>query len=245
MINPIGDADFPSVAGGQTILNFQGFCLALFAVSALGGCAHQPAILHDRSVAASTAPNTQRVDAKAAIGSGPFRYRYILSGPNGKPQANTPFALSLRRGDLPFAADAKKIWQGVTDRNGRTPVFALPFPLAPEQVFLRPRFGSGPYGEQMAFSTPDGGPLGDVDYELVICTDPPTGMIGHADREGNLPYAASEQPARVVIKLLFATLVTDDDQHGVAAKTNHDPTDEWRATCQQDSLEFRNGANHR
>ena len=200
---------------------------------ALCGCARVTAITNDPPLPVSAAFNSQRVDAPVAIGAGPFRYRYALSGPNGRPQPNAPFALSLRKGDITFIRESKKVWQGVTDSTGHTPVFALPFALVSGQVFLRPRFGAGPYGEQMAFSMPDGKLLGDVDYSLVICTDPPTGMTGHADAEGNLAYAASSQPARVVIKLLFAKFVIDNDKHAATAANNYDAADDWRDACKQ------------
>ena len=210
------------------------FCLPLLVTALLCGCARVTTIPNEPMGAA---PNLQRVDAPAVIGTGPFHYRYALPGRDGRPQANAPFALSLRTGDLIFIKEGKKVWQGVTDGTGHTSVFALPFALAPGQVFLRPRFGSGPYGEQMLFSGPDGKPLGNVDYSLVICTDPPMGMTGHADAEGNLAYAASSQPARVVIKLLFAKFVIDNDEHAATAANNYDAADDWRDACRLENVE--------
>lgn len=67
------------------------------------------------------------------IGSGEHAYRFTLLHPRtGKPAAHTDYALSASRAtdyELPFVTDAKKVFQGRTDGEGRTPVFRLPVRL--------------------------------------------------------------------------------------------------------------------
>ena len=204
----------------------------------MAGCAHQP--VQDVSIASGVGPGVQGglTDAPAAIGSGPYHYRYTLRGYDGKPQKGVPFALDLRAGKLPFVTSAKKVWQSETDEQGRTPVFALPFLLTDGQVFLRPRFGYGPFGEQMAFSSPDGAPLANVPYQLVICTEPPSGFVGRSDAQGNIVYAASQAPAKVKVTLLFTTLVGSDDPDEPVLTEQQRKLDDiktWREACNSGS----------
>jgi hypothetical protein len=144
-------------------------------------------------------------EATPAIGSGPYRYQLTLRGQGGEAQARMPFALSLNKGVLPFVAEDKNVWRGVTDDDGRTPVFALPDRIDPKDVFLRPRFGDGPMGEQMRFvSQGDDQPLV-IPYRLVLCTKPPQQFVGMSDGDGFTAYAASSTSARLLAYAL------DDD----------------------------------
>lgn len=60
------------------------------------------------------------------VGSGPHRYQFVLRDTvSAAPAALRPFALSHTAFDLPFVAAEKDVYQGITDAQGRTPVFAF------------------------------------------------------------------------------------------------------------------------
>ena len=118
-----------------------------------------------------------------------------------------PFALSLKEGLLPFVAEEKAVWRGVTDDEGRTPVFALPDRIAAKDVLFRPRFGDGPLGEQMQFVSNADGHGMTLHYRLVLCTSPPQQFFGVSDADGFTAYAASTAPAHILAYAL------DDDPH--------------------------------
>lgn len=165
-------------------------------------------------------------DATPAIGSGPYRYQLTLRNDEGEAQPRRPFALSLNNGDLPFVTEDKDVWRGMTDAHGRTPVFALPDKIKAQDIFLRPRLGDGPLGEQMQFTASgDGQPLA-MSYRLVLCTTPPQQFVGKAGRDGFTAYAASSAPVRILLYALDDEAVfsgrdgdlfwTDDTDPGVA-----------------------------
>ncbi len=148
-------------------------------------------------------------DATPAIGSGPYRYQMTLRYGQGEAERRMPFALSLKEGLLPFVAEEKAVWRGVTDDEGRTPVFALPNRITAKDVLFRPRLGDGPLGEQMQFvSEADGHGL-TLHYRLVLCTSPPQQFSGLSDGDGVTAYAASTTPAHILAYAL------DDDPHFV------------------------------
>lgn len=170
--------------------------LALCAVTSVG-----------RAQEATAPVETIEAPAKAtpAIGSGPYRYQLTLRDHLGEAKPRMPFALSLNEGVLPFVTEQKGVWRGVTDDQGRTPVFALPDRITADHLLLRPRFGDGPLGEQMHLvSKTDNQPLA-VPYRLVLCTNPPQQFVGVSDSNGFTAYAASVAPAHLL------AYVSDDD----------------------------------
>ena len=167
-------------------------------------------------VGEASSPDADRWDALAAgaaapaggevIGSGAYAYRFVLRHPRtGKLAADTDFALSASRAtdyELPFVTDEKKVFQGRTDGEGRTPVFRLPVRLPDAAFDLRERFGSGPYGETFHLTDPNGNDLFNMPYVLITCTSPPRFFRGYTYRNGDTAYTASDGPINIQLRVL-------------------------------------------
>lgn len=140
------------------------------------------------------------------IGSGEHAYRFTLLHPRtGKPAAHTDYALSASRAtdyELPFVTDAKKVFQGRTDGEGRTPVFRLPVRLPDAAFDLRERFGSGPYGETFHLTDHNDNDLFNMPYVLITCTSPPRFFRGYTYRNGDTAYTASDGPINIQLRVL-------------------------------------------
>lgn len=161
-------------------------------------------------------PDADRWDALAAgaaapaggevIGSGEYAYRFVLLHPRtGRPAADTDYALSASRAtdyELPFVTDQKKVFQGRTDAEGRTPVFRLPVRLPDAAFDLRERFGSGPYGETFHLTDHNGNDLFNMPYALITCTTPPRFFRGYTYPNGDTAYTASDGPINVQLRVL-------------------------------------------
>lgn len=176
--------------------------LALASV-VLGGCAIRPPVAEapvQREFPLHPAEQTDDFDNARVIGTGPYRYRFVLRDTRtGARAENRPYALSNNALDLPFAADPKDVYQGVTDEEGRTDVFALDA-AAPTGWFLRERVGEGPFGEQ--FRLVDGytgEPLQSRPYAIVFCTQPPQRHEGLTDVDGYTAYAAAAAEIDLVL----------------------------------------------
>lgn len=135
------------------------------------------------------------------VGSGPYRYQFVLRDTvSTAPAALRPFALSHTAFDLPFVAAEKDVYQGITDAQGRTPVFAFEQAPPAQGWVLLERFGSGPYGERMQLLAGDGEGVGAMAYELVVCGKTPRLYRGVTTAEGDTGYAAT---SAIVNLLLF------------------------------------------
>ena len=135
------------------------------------------------------------------VGSGPHRYQFVLRDTvSAAPAAVRPFALSHTAFDLPFVAAEKDVYQGITDAQGRTPVFAFEQAPPAQGWVLLERFGSGPYGERMRLQASDGEGVGAMAYELVVCGKTPRLYRGVTTAEGDTAYAAT---SAIVNLLLF------------------------------------------
>ncbi|MFC3873500.1 hypothetical protein [Neisseria musculi] len=99
-----------------------------------------------------------------------------------------PYALSHRSETPPFVKEEKNVFQGITDSEGRTAVFAFDHPMLAEGWVLRPRAGAGPFGEQFVIRDSHGLPLPGADYALLICNNPPDIYRGYSDAEGMTAY---------------------------------------------------------
>ncbi|MDY0955519.1 hypothetical protein SOM22_13155 [Stenotrophomonas rhizophila] len=160
-------------------------------------------------VAASAAPATAspqveqiRPDPQAPqVGSGPHRYQFVLRDTvSAAPAAVRPFALSHTAFDLPFVAAEKDVYQGITDAQGRTPVFAFEQAPPAQGWVLLERFGSGPNGERMRLQAGDGEGIGAMAYELVVCGKTPRLYRGVTTADGDTAYVAT---SAIVNLLLF------------------------------------------
>lgn len=142
----------------------------------------------------------------AVIGSGDYAYRFVLLEPRtGKPAPDTDCALSISRDTdyaLPFVADEKKVFQGRTDGEGRTPVFRLPARLPDGAFDLRERFGSGPFGETFHLTDHNDNDLFDMPYLLIACTSPPRFFRGYTYPNGDTAYTASDGPINIQLRVL-------------------------------------------
>lgn len=135
------------------------------------------------------------------VGSGPYRYQFVLRDTvSTAPAALRPFALSHTAFDLPFVAAEKDVYQGITDAQGHTPVFAFEQAPPAQGWVLLERFGSGPYGERMQLLAGDGEGVGAMAYELVVCGKTPRLYRGVTTAEGDTGYAAT---SAIVNLLLF------------------------------------------
>jgi hypothetical protein len=184
--------------------------LAFWTVAATSRAQTEPPPAADEPVETMEAP----AGAAPAIGSGAYHYRMTLRDDEGRAVAATPFALSLNKGVLPFVPEAKKVWRGVTDDQGHTPVFALADRIDAKDVLLRRRLGDGPLGEQMHIvSSVDGEPLVSMPYRLVLCTEPPQQFAGLSDSDGYTAYAASSAPAHILLYVDGEADFTGRDGH--------------------------------
>lgn len=142
------------------------------------------------------------------IGSGDYTYRFTLLHPRtGKPVPDTDYALSTSREtdfELPFVTDEKKVFQGRTDAEGRTPVFRLPVRLPDAAFDLRERFGSGPYGETFHLIDHNGNDLFNTPYLILTCTTPPRFFRGYTYPNGDTAYTASTGPTNIQLRVLDA-----------------------------------------
>jgi hypothetical protein len=140
------------------------------------------------------------------IGGGDYAYRFVLLQPRtGKPAPDTDYALSISRGtdyELPFVADEKKVFQGRTDGEGRTPVFRLPVRLPDGAFDLRERFGSGPFGETFHLTDHHDNDLFNMPYLVIACTNPPRFFRGYTYPNGDTAYTASDGPINIQLRVL-------------------------------------------
>ncbi|WP_206239274.1 hypothetical protein [Novosphingobium terrae] len=181
--------------------------LSLLALAVLTGCAGDQG-----ASPAFSGPAQIKPLGPPQLGQGRHLYQFELRDWHGKPQPDQPFALSIQNvkgRNLPFVADRKKVYQGVTDAQGRTPVIALPFRIKPGDWRLRERFGSGPYGEDFRLTGPSGKhPLPGLDYTLVACGKVPRHYEGTSNAQGFTAYIASEEPEHLT---LYYRGMGDDD----------------------------------
>ena len=140
------------------------------------------------------------------VGNGDYAYRFVLLQPRtGKPAPDTDFALTTSRAtdyELPFVADEKKVFQGRTDGEGRTPVFRLPVRLPDGAFDLRERFGSGPYGQTFHLTDHHDNDLFNMPYLLMTCTTPPRYFRGYTYPNGDTAYTASYGPINIQLLVL-------------------------------------------
>jgi hypothetical protein len=139
------------------------------------------------------------------IGSGRYPYRFTLLDPHtGLPWPRQAYALSLTRKEhhkLPFVAEEKGVYQGITDELGRTSIILLPFRVADQHWDFRERFGEGPFGETFKLvSTHPEEPLVDMPYVISICSNPPQYFHGYSHADGKTAYTASFRPERLEIR---------------------------------------------
>jgi len=198
--------------------------IVLATTLAVGGCASGPFV------------GPVPAGSPAAVGRGRYHYRLTLVDAEGNIEPKTPFALSLPHRVLPFVAEQKNVWRGITDARGRTPVFALPFRLRERDVFLRGRIGDGPNGEQFWIGSDAKHPAVDQPYRLVVCTTPPTQYIGHTDARGYTVYAASVTPVRLHLYEADEDLVARA-KAGLSAADRVDFARKNAKTCKEDGTD--------
>lgn len=148
------------------------------------------------------------------VGSGPYRYQFVLRDTLGDAPAGLhPFALSHTDFDLPFVREEKDVYQGITDAQGRTPVFA--FESAPPATgwVLLERFGSGPYGERMRLrgGGDDDTGIAGMPYQIVVCGRTPRLYRGVSNRQGETAYVAASE---VVTMMLYVDAGGDMEATG-------------------------------
>lgn len=197
---------------------------ALLAMTvAMAGCAHpvprtgsdDPALPAAPPVTAEAAILNGRLiddmEAAGTVGSGPYRYRFVLLDVrSGEPAAHRPYALSNSDHRLPFVVEEKQVYQGITDGHGRTDAFAFDMPVAADSWRLRERFGAGPFGEQMQLVDAEDEPIAGMEYTLLVCDTAPRYHRGITDAGGNTGYAATAVAAPIILGLA-SEAVGDED----------------------------------
>lgn len=168
------------------------------------------------------------------VGSGPHRYQFVLRDTLGDaPAALHPFALSHTDFDLPFVREEKDVYQGVTDAQGRTPVFA--FESAPPAAgwVLLERFGSGPYGERMRLrgSGDDDTGIAGMPYQIVVCGRTPRIYRGVSNRQGDTAYVAASE---VVTMMLYLDPDIGMDAAGARAPIQPGDGESAMQRCRED-----------
>lgn len=135
-------------------------------------------------------------------GKDDYRYRMVLLYPasDNDIMPNQPYALSHNDVDLPFVKDEKKVFQGVTDRYGRTDVFAFEQPVNPKGWNLRPRTGKGKYGEQYVLTDQNDQPIQAFSYVLVVCGKKPHQYQGITDKLGQTAYVATPTVQNIILQ---------------------------------------------
>jgi hypothetical protein len=170
------------------------------ALTALSGCATQTYVALETGRLASSADAAKSL----VVGEGRYAYQFTLIDPHtGKPWPNHPYALTTglhNHYHLPFVADPKNVYQGVSDGEGKTALFRLPVKISDRDWDLRERFGSGPNGETFRLKDASTGkPLADFPYLLMICSTPPQYHIGYSYPNGDTAYSASDKPERITL----------------------------------------------
>lgn len=135
------------------------------------------------------------------VGSGRHRYQFVLRDTvSAAPAAMRPFALSHTQFNLPFVHEEKDVYLGITDAQGRTPVFAFEQAPPAQGWVLLERFGSGPYGERMRLQDGQGEGVGVMAYEMVVCGKTPRLYRGVTNAHGDTAYVAT---SAIVDLMLF------------------------------------------
>lgn len=188
-------------AYGAKILNIRilsALCALLLAAAT--GSAHAAPAARDGTGPKGSFAFTRDFAQAKTYGKGAHRYRMILQHPqSGMPLANQDYALSHSSVDLAFAPAPKKVFQGTTDAQGRTAVFAFNKPVPAAGWNLRPRTGSGPLGEQMVIQDHQG-PMKGFDYALLVCEEgTPYIYRGITDASGQTAYVATVKPANIKV----------------------------------------------
>ncbi|WP_043604458.1 hypothetical protein [Novosphingobium sp. Rr 2-17] len=185
--------------------------LGLIAISASGlaGC-EGTHVARDAGAAALKTPTGGA--AVPVIGSGRYAYRFVLIDPHtGTPWPNHPYALTTTKHThvrIPFVADEKNVYQGISDAMGSTVLFLMPYRLPDKAWDIGEQMGSGLNGETFRLTSPSGKPMANFPYLLVICTKPLQYHYGYSYPNGDTAYAASEHAAAVE---LYALISSDDD----------------------------------
>lgn len=138
------------------------------------------------------------------FGNGEYYYQFILTDNNKKPVPNKLYALSTTGGkgqyNLEFVNEEKDVFQGITDKNGKTAIFRTKTKIPLENWFLRERVGSGIYGEQFHItSATDNTSASDYSYTIVVCDKKPYSYSGITDSNGYTAYAASEEGVNLLL----------------------------------------------
>jgi hypothetical protein len=138
------------------------------------------------------------------VGNGEYYYQFILVDTNKKPVPNKLYALSTtgEKGqyNLEFVKEEKDVFQGITDKNGKTAIFRTMTKIPLKNWFLRERVGSGIYGEQFQLtSTADDTSISDYPYTIVACYKKPYSYSGTTDSNGYTAYAASGEEINLLL----------------------------------------------
>jgi hypothetical protein len=135
---------------------------------------------------------------KPAIGPDTYTYRFVLNDAHtGKPLPKHLYAVMVDGYPLPFARGGKGVYQGVTDRAGRTARFHLPVQIPPEKWKILERVGEGPNGQAFQMVSATGLPLADHAYQMAICLTPAVTHTGYTDAQGYVAFAASKEEAKL------------------------------------------------
>ncbi len=158
----------------------------------------------------------EAADASAKrYGNGRYPHRLTLINPQTqKPWPNHPFRLFTKYHDLPIWQPSEKIFHGVTDADGMTPVFRMKFRISDAGWVIMERVGDGTMGKSFRVMSKGlaSKPIANYPYTVVMCTAQPIIHSGYTDYDGNTAYLA----ANVAATIHLLTEVADEAKEDVA-----------------------------
>lgn len=172
-------------------------------VTALSGCAGHQSPKFQRDFSALVAGREAVQDKNVPrYGAARFAYRFTLINPEtGNPWPNRPFRLFAKRHDLPSRQPSANIFHGVTDAQGKTPIFRMERRIPDTGWVLMERIGDGAFGKSFLLTSSGrrSKPLRAYRYAVVVCATPKTVYKGYTSASGDTAYVTSDKPARIVL----------------------------------------------
>ncbi len=203
------------------------FAIVISIATTLSSCAGRQSAGFKRNYSAQVVGRAAADDRSVRVyGSTRFAYRFTLISPEtGAPWPNRPFRLFAKSHHLPSRQPSKKVFHGVTDAQGKTPVFRMDRLIPDRGWVLMERIGDGPFGKSFLLkrSGTRSEPLGGYPYALVVCATPRIVYKGKTSAGGDTAYMTSNAPADMMLMIegddfsdANLTKVCDPDQQGSA-----------------------------
>ncbi len=147
------------------------------------------------------------------VGGGRYPHLLNLKNPEtGKIWSNAPFAFWIDGADLPFLKDPKKVYRGVTDGSGSTPIFYLNKRYPDHKLQLVELKGQGPNGSAgFVLRDRKNRLLKGWRYFVVACGKPPIVHKSYSNDKGQTAFFASEEPSDIHLYIPVVGAEADED----------------------------------